>query len=285
MFIVPLKTIVLLLFAGMVLSSCSGRGDESDDEVLATVNGSPVTKSELDTAAERLFGKGAAPMMTDQTRKTALESLIRMRAIAQAQERSLNQEALRRIDIKARHYREELLAEAYLRDNAEPYMPAQNEIEDYYRKHPQLFGARTVYDYEILMPRTRLQPEEMAGVLDVLSAARTVKSWRAYAGNHPAIAIRQNQSDGSDLDNKLLGVIKVLAENEVSNIVHVDGKPLLIRMLSINTTPAKPLHEVQADIRRTLAVRHMKTAIAAESEKVLEAADVVYMNDVTDESN
>ncbi|HEY3488059.1 MAG TPA: peptidylprolyl isomerase, partial [Gammaproteobacteria bacterium] len=185
------------------------------------------------------------------------------------------------IDIKVRRYREELLAEAYLRANAKPSVPTDAEISDYYAKHPELFGAAPVRSYEILQSKSGLNAEQAAKLLQFLTTAKQQRDWRAYAAQlknqgQPVIYL-QGRSDGPALSPRLLQVINGLSAGQVSDVFYLDKQPHLLRVKAIETPPARPLAEVRVEVRKIMAVQRMKESIKQIAQQILDKSDVVYL--------
>ncbi len=106
------RVIAPVFCATLLLGACSGKGKPADDPVLARVNGSAITASELNAAVERSFGADAE--LADTRRKGVLESLVLSRAIALAREKELDEAGKRAIERKVAAYREEVLVREYL---------------------------------------------------------------------------------------------------------------------------------------------------------------------------
>src|SRR5688572_10033852 len=100
------------VIAGCALSGC-GRSDSAKDEVLATVNGEPITRLQLDIAIGKMMDKNAAPATLDnEIEKKILEGMVMMRAIAERQAAEMTPEQAALLDAKTQQYREELLVES-----------------------------------------------------------------------------------------------------------------------------------------------------------------------------
>jgi hypothetical protein len=276
--------IILVIFTIALLWRSFGNG-AADSEVLATVNGDKITAAELDITLQRMLGNRAAEMVSAEAEQKALTSLVMMRALAQQQEDAADDEELALIDIKTRHYRDELLVESYLRAHAVPDMPTENDIRAYYEQHPEQFGAAPVRTYEILQSNAVPNGGQLSKILQAMADAKQQRDWRAYAARLKAQALPliyiQGRTDGPPLPAGLSQVVTSLSVNQLSDVFYLEQKPHLLRVVAITTPPARPLAEVRLQIRKALAVQHMKKAIAAAAEEVLKDSDVEYKNTET----
>jgi len=271
----------LALFVALLLQSC----DSHDKNVLATVNGSPVTRAELDVMIGRMFGEHGTTHITPEIEQKALESLVMARAIAGRERNQADAETLAAIDAKTARYREELLVEAYLKAHAGAYVPSEHDINAYYKAHPGLFGSETVYSYELLASAAKPAPERLPAVLKVLTDAGKQADWRRLAAANKELIWLQKRSDKPAADDRLTGVLKQLAAGDVSDIVYLAGKPQRLRLLEVETTPPKPLDDVRVAINRSLAARHLQHGIREIADEILKDTDVVYLNNVSGKSD
>lgn len=262
----------------LFLQGCGGKAP--DAQVLATVNGSDITQADLEQMLDGMLGERAAGMSAQQVREKALEGLVMMRAIAMRQENDLDAEQLTAIEIKTRHYRDELLVESYLRGHARPYTPTEADIREYYERHAEHFGAGKVFSYEILQANAVPAPERLPQLIKQLDEAKQQADWRQYAGRlkqqGQQVVFVQGRTDGPPLHANLSQVIENLDVNQVSNVFYLDKKPHIARIVAVDRRQPRPLDEVRGEIRKALAVQHMKTAIAEASEEVMKSAKVHY---------
>lgn len=275
-----------LLVAGLCfvcfLQGCEQRNPAEKNKILAVVNGSSITQTDLDESLERLLGSQSEIIDTSDVEKKALESLVMMRAISLQQEQTLNKQELALLASRVGHYKEEILVESYLRNNTDPFIPSESDVNDYYKSHLQYFTGEPLYTYEILQANKILESELLPQVMTALSSAQEQSDWRQYSqqlkNKSLPIVYVQGRTDGPLVDKRLLKTIHSLSAEEVSDVIYLDKKPYIVRLLRYQSGKIKLFNSVRIQIRKTLATKHMKAAIKQEAEKVLSTARVEYIN-------
>ncbi len=252
-----------------------------DDQVLARVNGSPITRFELDQAIAGVLGDGQSGLLDAAGRRRVLESLVASRAMAQAAARGLDAQARARLDRQTDAYREQVLVRLYLSEHTEPQIVTDEMVQVYYEANPRRFGARTVRSYEALVTERRVAGEKRRQALDAFSSASDHQDWEALAlslrDQGLPVERRAGEVDPGLLHPRLRDALKVLAPGEGSRPFLVDGKPYVVRIVAETQRAPRPLEEVSAEIRRMLAPIQLRKAISASSDAVLETADVEYL--------
>ncbi len=253
---------------------------EGDDTVLATVDGEPVTRYDVDAAARTMLGDTQATLLDAAARRRVLESLVTSRAIARRQLERMDAHGRAELEKRVAAYREQLLVKAYLEGRTTPRPVTQAMVEAYYARHPEQFGARSVRTYEMLFA-----PAPVAGSLAkrlsaALAEVASREDWEAAAaelsGHGLATRYRRGRVDARLLEPALQRALGGLAVGEASAVVRVDGRPHLVRVLDEQQVPPRPLDEVSAEIRRMLVPVQISSAVEDAARTVLADAKVEY---------
>jgi hypothetical protein len=256
---------------------------EGDDIVLARVNGSPITRYELELAINSILGKETAGRLKADGRRKVLESLVASRAIAQVQDAELAPEDLAALGKKVSAYREELLVKQHLAQHASPQPVSAEMVRAYYEQHPERFGAETLRIYEMVASRRPLNPGERDGLIRLFSQAADIKDWRQWVKTLQtkgyAVVFRQGQVSEKALDSRLKRLMQPLEKGETSNPTFIKGTAYLVRIVEDKQIAPRPLQEVSVQIRKALVPVQLKKAVKEVSIQVLQTADVIYEND------
>jgi len=87
---------------------------DGDDDVLAQVNGAPVTRYDLERTIAETLNEDAIHQLDEDGRRRALESVVASRAIARAREAELEPAAREALERKVVRYWEKFLVWQYL---------------------------------------------------------------------------------------------------------------------------------------------------------------------------
>ncbi|MES9905953.1 MAG: peptidyl-prolyl cis-trans isomerase [Sedimenticola sp.] len=249
---------------------------------LADVEGRIISRYDLNSAIEKMLGARQSALLDKQSRKKVLESLVASRAMAIHAEKTLSAEELRALDLKVSNYRERLLAKAYLNANTEPQPVTDQMAAEYYSKHPERFGQKTLYEYELLLGNTTAAGEERKRLLTALQQARSSTDWSVLSeklkSEGHAIGYRQGRGALKVLDAKLASLLKGLEPKQTSEIILQDGSPVIARLNGKKMLPVRPLTQVLAEIRKTLVPIQLKKQIKQLSTEIIKTTQVEYLN-------
>ncbi len=106
------------------------------------------------------------------------------------------------------------------------------------------------------------------------------KDWNAWAGDlrrlgHPVVFRRGDVFEEIPAP-KISRIMKSLGAGETSQLVFIKGSCYLIRILDEKRISPRPLGEVSAQIRRSLAPVQLNKAVKEASERVMKTAKIVY---------
>ena len=237
-------------------------------QVLVRVDGEAITDAELEVAMNRTFDS-TDTQLADGTelRKKMLESLVASRAMKKALARELDAETKNRFQLMAQAYEEELYVREYLKAHIQPVPVTEQQIEAYYHKHPELFGATTLREFEWLQSADELNEADRDSLLAAVPKLRQTANWRDANLRDFGMSLRRGRSDESALPDEIRSALVQLATGETSALVSGSGRYSLVRVTRVLTTPARPLAEVSGDIRQRLAPMAVKDAIRKSSEQ------------------
>ncbi len=289
------KKIIAIGAVSLVLHACSN--DSSTDgassptldtsvataQVLATVNGEPITQVDVDFMISRTFSGAEQLFFDEKMQAKVLESLVASTAMRQAMVSELSADQLKEIENKAKAYKEELFVKEYLVKNAAPEPVSTQMVKEYYDQYPEEFGGGVSKVFEMLATPSKSTDEARN---QFLIAAKELggdkntsgdKSWQAVAKqNANSVVYSRSTSRPGLLAPKLASVLSGLSAGEASEVVMVDGSPHLIRVLEQKKLAAQPLNTVSAEIRKKLAAIQLKKAVKKASNQVIKQAAVEY---------
>ena len=251
-----------------------------DDQILARVDGTPVTRYELDQLARSTFPNTDIEKLDRDVRRKLLESLVLGRAIARASEAELSARDLAEVEKMARAYREEILVKKYLVAHADPEPVTREMIREFYESHPEKFGAKKIRTFEMVFTPEKPNARQREGLLEFLKAPEQEKDWKAWADSlkqrgHP-VAYRKGEIDEKLLQEKIRNLIRPLKKDETTPLTFIDGKAYVARIVDEKDIEPKPLRLAGDSIRKILAPVQLQKAIEKTGEKVLGNAEVVY---------
>jgi len=255
---------------------------EGDNVVLARVNGSPITRYDLDQTIRATLGASSAGRLDEAGRQKVLASLVASRAIARSQEADLSAEDQAVLDKKLMAYREQLLVKQYLVRHTAPGPVTGEMVREYYQAHPQRFGAKTIRTYEMLAGSRKLIASERDALIQVLKTAADNKDWQQWveklqAQGYP-IEYRRGRVAEKILHPRLHQLMQPLKKGETSQLTFIEGTAYTVRIVDERQIAPRPLNEVSAEIRKALVPVQLKKSVKLASQQVLKTADVVYEN-------
>jgi EpsD family peptidyl-prolyl cis-trans isomerase len=126
-----------------LLTACSAGKGSQPSQVVAKVNGSEITVSQV---AAELLARGADAATTPHATKAAIDGLIDEQLLyTQAQKQELDRDPT--VVQALERARRQVLVRAYAERTVFPNEPiSTSEQIDYYRKHPDLFEKRRSYE-------------------------------------------------------------------------------------------------------------------------------------------
>ncbi len=281
-----MKRLVWIIFV-LVLSACDKQGGQGDAEehaadrgpLLAEVNGKKIHRQDLDATLVDMFGEYQASMLDEAGRKKALESLVASKALTDMALKKMDRDTLRSIELKTERHRENLIINAYVKENIAPEPVSEKMVEDYYQAHLDKFGQKKLRQYELLSTGSVLTDPLRDKLLAAFEKAKNNKPeaiQKLLKTKGFDIGYHKGVSGEKTLPPRLRDFIDGQPLNKLSSITFIDGKAYAVLVNKEITQPAKPLSEVSREIRKSLAVMQLKKAIKSLSEQALQQAKVNY---------
>ena len=253
---------------------------QENERVLVKVNGEVISENDLDAAIVRTLGEYGAFQLDDAGRNKVLQSLVVSKAMAITQQNKLNEEELKRIEQMVKAYREELLVKRYLKNNVVPIPVTSQMVEDYYKKHPEQFGGKTIRTFEVVKGLTKAEGPARKKIISAITELSIQSEWKEAVSELKLKGLQIDYSKGAlskgTLKSDIDSIISDTPLGKTSNIHFVDGLPLITRILSEKTIAPKPLSLVSNDIKKSLAPIQLKKAVKQASDELLLQVSVTY---------
>ncbi len=272
----------------LALAGCSGSDNNEqtmlpgEETILAKVEGQAISLYDVDSAIRSMLGAQQAELLDEQARKKVLESMVLSRVMALKSEQDMSAEEKRELDKKVARYREQLLAKAYLAAHAEPQPVTNQMVTDYYNKHPELFGQKTIYHYEILTGKIKAGGDDRKALLASLKQAQSAEDWKSlsatWKGEGKQIDYSQAKGTLDVIEPKLAAVLRGMENQQTSDITFQEGNPVVIRLNEKQVLPARPLSQVSAEVRKSLVPIQLKKQIEKLSNELMKTSKVEYLN-------
>lgn len=251
-----------------------------DDEVLVRIDGDSISRYDLDQAMMRMLGPEQAFLVDAAAEDRILESLVMSRVIAGAAEDELGTEEKARLDRQIKDYREQLLVKLYLREHADPQPVTQEMVREYYERHPEQFGGRTIRHYEMLTTKRRVEGDVRQQVIEALSGVSAQQDWQVYADKLKTRGLPVERRSGRVheglLDKQIQAALNGLSVNETSRPIFVNGMPYVLRIVKEETRSPRPLAEVGAEIRKSLLPIQLRKSIEQVADELMSRTEIEY---------
>lgn len=274
--------VATIMMASILLASCSKESKEPEEtkKALATVNGKPVYQEHINAMLGK-FPPEAVARSGDELEQKILESLVRAKAVAELARQTLSENETENIKLRAELYQEELLAAAYLKENAaiEPVTDAM--VRSYYEKNRQRYSLGDQVHIQYLQSESGLEEGKKRVLMKAMSSVAPDADWKAYqktleAEGYP-VFYRNSSIKQSLLASPLDSMVASLEPGEASSVFYGDTL-YRARLLKKDNLGYQPLSEVSAEIRRKLAPVQMKKAVKLVSDEALKSVNVEYLN-------
>jgi hypothetical protein len=252
---------------------------DGEDKVLAVVNGSSITRSDLDLAIRKLAG-GEAEGLDETAARKVLESMVMSRAISQLRQKEMSKQDHAEIAREVAVFQEQLLVRQYLAEHGTPQPVAMESIRQYYDAHPELFSAGKIRQYEMITTGRPLQANERDELLGKLKDPEAHDKWQGWVDElvrtgYPVV-YRQGGDGDEVLHPALARAIAALSVGQVSQLIFIQEIPYLVRITDERKIPPKPLSEVTGIIQKSLVAQRLKQAIEQAGKEALAGAAVEY---------
>lgn len=247
----------------------------------ARVNGSALSRYELDRAVDRTLGGGGFPV--DQSvRHKVLESMVVNRAIAQSAEAGLTGEDRALLDAEMSAHRDQFLARIYLAKHAPPMPIDDAAVQAWYDAHQAVFGGGAERRYELVSADKTLTDDAREKVLEALKDLSTQPDWPAGASRWKQKGLPVAYSRGSSVNGLLHPRIAEFIQSEPVNgpgkVLLVETRPYLLRVIAEIPKPARPLAEVRQQIIAAIAAQQLRQSLDRVTPDILAKARIEYLD-------
>jgi len=276
----PLRALILGLGMATCTLACDrekARGLPGEEVVLAKVDGQTITQFDLDVALDKSLGQFATENVERGARGEVLESLIESKAMAFLADKDLSEDDRKVLDKQVASYRESLLLKHYLAKQAPPAPVTEADVRKYYSEHPQRFGATTERKYELIFSKQAVKGNARVDMLQALSSLSKAERWeesvQAQGPDSPLGYATGHESEQA-LHPKLKEVLETLVVGRASNIIYVQGRAYVARIVGESKRNPKPLAEVSDEIRKSLQLVHTRDAFRKVGKKATDEVKV-----------
>jgi len=274
----------MVLAAGiLVVSGCKDQAEVEDGEVLATVDGSPITRVDLDVILVKTIGYSKALQIDKAGEKKFLESLVVSRAMSKAIINELSEEQLLKVERETNAYREQLLVKKYLNRYALPQSVTEKSIKTYYDANPELFGGGVRRRYEMIFVNNPPKGDRRQSLIQEMNSIKDDADWQSIVADLLnkgwSLQYRTGLGDSNVLHPRLRNLVNSLKINKTSKLTFVEGKPYLVRVISEQQQISRSLADVSADIRKVLVLEEFRKATKIATNEILKKVSVEYIAD------
>jgi EpsD family peptidyl-prolyl cis-trans isomerase len=260
----------------LVLAGCGGKeGAKGATQVVARVNSAEITVHQINHALAR--SRGITRENASQAKREVLDRLIN-------QEMAKRQAVLKGLDrspeviLEMEAAKNEILARAY-RESLVDYRPKPTpyEVETYYRKNPELFAERRIFNLDEL--NFAGNDEVAAGVRERATKARSLKDVAGWLKSREIVfAASRGVRAAEDIPLEILPKLQRMKEGE-TQLFAVDGTRFrLIRVVAFQAAPVDEAAAAQP-IRQFLINRNAAEVIAKEMKEMRKFAKIEYLGE------
>ena len=259
---------VLLMLS--VLAGC-GQKSQKSGQALVSVDGEEITTSQLN---EELQRANIGPGQQDAASKQLLASLVDRQLL-------LNQAIKDKVDREPKvvqaieRAKALIIAQTYLQKKiGAPSRPSKAEVQDYFDKHPELFGGRKQLDMRQLLVANSDISDELKKVMDNAKSLDEVAAWM---DQHQIKYVRNEVSRSSvDLPTQLIDRLLAVPKGQLF-VIREGERSVLVTVSNIKETPVD-LASATPQIEQYLVNTRSKDAATAEVERLRAAAKIEYLN-------
>ena len=255
-----------LLAVAMLLAACSGKTTQQDTPVIATVDGHELTTADLVESPD-------TPANAERPTRAAVDTLVDEHLMAeQALADGLDSDPA--VAHALENARRHVLAEAFASRLDRPratYTTA--EIEDYYRQHSALFGARRLYNLAIFAIDGAVLNDEL-----LIAIGRTTSTdglSRLLTQRSIQFELQRAERASDELPIAQLPKYSAASVGDVLVDPRANGLTQLIQITGIESQPLS-FENARPAIQRFLAERDKAAAMDAYLARARSRAQITY---------
>lgn len=268
----------LAISISLVLTACNNEPKEKKSgQAIASVNGKEITMLQLNDELRR------ANIRADQyetASKQLLESLIARQLIVDEATRNKLDRTPEVMQARERA-NAQIIAQSYVQGIlAKISKPSKQEIEEYYRQHPEIFQHRKQFDLSVVRLTASDFTEEVKKISDAAKSLDEVVAWL----DKQKIPYNRSLSSRSTTDLPM-EIAKAFQEKEKGTIfiVNEQGNSLLMSVINISNAPIS-LVAATPQIERFLLNKKQKEASEAEIARLRAASKIEYLGSISAEN-
>lgn len=262
----------LIIASSIALAGCGDSKEKKASQTLAKVNGDEITVHQVNAELARM---GVGKEQQEQAAKQVLNALIDRQLMERAAldaKLDRNPNVLQAIE----RAKSQILAQAYIESKAASISkPAEAEISDYFRQHPELFGQRKAFSMQEIALPAGLYTDELKTMLDSAKSLDEVAAWLSQRG----ILFTRTPAErtSTDLPPDFVKQLLALPAGELL-VVRAPNRIMIAEIKGIKDAPiseaqAKPLIE-----RFLLNKKRMETGVT-ELKNLRASAKIEYMGE------
>ena len=261
---------ILILVAVTALAAC-GDKEKKPGQSLARVDGEDITVLQLN---EELQRAGVQAAQQDAASKQLLEALIdRQLLLAEAVKDKTDRDP--KVVQAIERAKALIIAQAYMQKRiGAPAKPSADEVADYFKKNPQFFSNRKLFDMRELVLATSDLTVDAKAAIDSAKSLDEVAAW--LDGHKVKYGRTQLSRSSADLPPEMSAKLEGMPKGQLF-IVREGERSLLISIADIKDTPVA-LEAAAPQIEQFLANKKNKEAADAEIKRLRTSAKIEYLN-------
>lgn len=273
------RPVGLLFCLALLNGGCSDSRDTADavaaaaeaDPVIAVVGGSEIRRSQLQVLVDRL---DSAAQLAGNLEARMVDSLIRARALALLAERDMDASDRLALDARVQAFRDELLAQHYLRTQVVAQPVTADQVKQYYQDNLADYTqpGRVRFEYLELDVEALTQAQQKSALAELAGVA-SATDWSVIANRMQAnglqVLYKSARLPVELAREPLRPHLTSLVPGEASNLIYAD-RVYVVRVVEREPDRVQPLHEVSADIRKMLAPMQLKQALSEAAEQAMQ---------------
>jgi len=228
------------------------------EEIVATVDGIKITQSRLDRVIEEYKQKTGKDTVTDEERERLIHNIIlRELILKQPYVAKLKQDP--GIKRRVRKFEEGLLVARFLdKEIGSKLTATDEEMEEYYRKHPDEFKTTRKVEASVILLKTRKEAESIRSQLqngaDFSELARKYSIDAPSSSKGGSLGVVEKGKTFPEIDHVLFN----LKEGEISDIIETQFGFNIFRVDKIYPEKVKPFDAVKDQIKKKI-LRYKET--------------------------
>ncbi|MCP5277930.1 MAG: peptidyl-prolyl cis-trans isomerase, EpsD family [Thiobacillus sp.] len=256
---------------------CEKKADEAGAEAAAKVNGVAISVALLDHEVKKLGD--LTPEQHQKAANQVLKNLVDQDLLMQkAVSEKLDQEAGVKLALEAS--RRQILSQAYVEKlTASVAQPTEQEVSDYFNKHPELFSDRRIYRLQEI--NISVTPDNEEAVKSQLSGTRSLDDFIQWLRDQKIpVRISQTTKAAEQLPTELLPRLAQMRDGQAMTV----KAPNALNILVVAGSQSQPvtLEQAKASIERFVTNSKKRETAATALKDMRAQAKVEYLGAYAD---